>query len=74
MIKGLLALLAGSAAAGAAAAFFWIRNRRAKRSLWHRAVDTTSSWGKEAVDKAGEATDKVAAVAGKAASAVSGAV
>lgn len=73
MIKGLITLLAGSAAV-AAAIFFWSRNRRARSSLWHKAVDTTSSLGKDAVEKAGDATDKVAAVAGKAAGAVSGAV
>lgn len=70
MTKGLIAVLAGIAAV-AAAVFFWSRNRQAANSLWNEAVDTTSSWAKDAAEKASEATDKVASVAEQAASAAS---
>jgi hypothetical protein len=66
-------LLAAVGAVAAVAGVFLRRNRRAS-SLLSEAKDTTSSWGKTAAEKAGEATDKVAAMADKAASAASDAV
>jgi hypothetical protein len=54
VIKTLIALLAGVAAV-AIAVFVWMRNRRASRSRLQQAMDTTSSWGKTAAEKAAKA-------------------
>jgi hypothetical protein len=73
-MKWLIGALAAIGAVAAVAGFFLQRNRKAASSFLSDAQDTTSSWGKTAAEKAGEATDKVAAMGDKAASAASDAV
>ena len=66
-----LFVLLAALGAVAVAVFFWRKNQESASQAWHKAEGYTSAMGKTAGEKAGKASEKLAATADEVTSAAS---